>query len=175
MRYCLALLKKESHPRAISKELGTNHTLVIRKLNELKAENVVDSRTEGRNKSFFIKKTAEARNRVFISETQALTGFIAKHPELRSLIDRVWANRSVSLAVIFGSYAKGLENKNSDIDMFVLTDDRKLKKELELLDSRLNVKIGRFYDASNPLIKEIQKAHVIVKGTERYYEETGIF
>lgn len=171
----LALLKKENHPRALSKELGTNHTIIIRRLNELQEENVVDSKKEGRNKSFFIKKTAEARNRVLISELQVLTDFVRKHPELRSLIDRVWANRKVSLAMIFGSYAKGLENKNSDIDLFVLTDDRRLKKELELLDSRLNIKIGRSWDASNPLIREIQKNHVIVKGAETYYGETGLF
>jgi hypothetical protein len=42
----------------------------------------------------------------------------------------------------------------------------------ELLNSRMSVKIGE-YDRSNPLIKEIEKKHVIIKGVEPFYEKIG--
>ena len=78
------------------------------------------------------------------------------------------------MAAIFGSYAKGTAKKDSDIDLYVETEDKTLKRRLELLDSRLSVKTGEF-DANHLLIKEIIKDHVIVKGVERYIEKTWVF
>jgi predicted nucleotidyltransferase len=87
-------------------------------------------------------------------------------------IKNIQQNKKIGLAVLFGSYARGKANKNSDIDIFIETKDRKLKQELELLNSRLSVKIGE-YDRSSPLIKEIEKNHVILKGVEPFYEKIG--
>lgn len=78
------------------------------------------------------------------------------------------------MGVFFGSYAKGLAKKDSDIDIYVETTDKKIKQDLELLDSRLSVKIGK-YNRENLLIKEIEKNHVIIKGVEEYYEKTQFF
>ena len=58
----------------------------------------------------------------------------------------------------------------SDIDIFVETEKREIKKELELINSRLSIKIGK-YDKKNLLIKEIEKNHVIIKGGELFYEK----
>jgi hypothetical protein len=49
-----------------------------------------------------------------------------------------------------------------------------LKQELEQLNSMLSVKIGEF-DRSNPLIKEIEKNHIIIRGAENYYEKIEFF
>ena len=49
-----------------------------------------------------------------------------------------------------------------------------LKKEIELIDSRLSVKIGR-YDRENLLIKEIESNHIILKGIEQFYEKNRFF
>jgi predicted nucleotidyltransferase len=67
---------------------------------------------------------------------------------------------------------RGTANKNSDIDVFIETKDRNLKKQLELLNSRLSMKIGD-YDRESPLIKEIEKSHAIIKGAELFYEKIG--
>ena len=47
------LLKRPNHIRGIAKSLNESHSTVLRKLNNLKKENVVDSITEGKNKAFF--------------------------------------------------------------------------------------------------------------------------
>ena len=78
------------------------------------------------------------------------------------------------MALIFGSYAKSIEKKDSDIDIYIDTEDRKLREEVNRLDSRLSVKIGK-YDKSNLLIKEIEKNHIIIKGVELFYEKNKIF
>ena len=62
------LLNNKNHIRGIAKELNTNHMTVIRKIKELAKENVVDYKEEGKNKTYFLKKTVEAMNYVFSAE-----------------------------------------------------------------------------------------------------------
>jgi predicted nucleotidyltransferase len=164
------LFGEEIHARALAKRLDINHMTVIRNLKELVSENVLEFRKEGRNKVYFLKKNMESRNYEVISELYKLNKILKNYPELRQTIKKIQQNKKIGLAVLFGSYARGTVNKNSDIDVFIETKDRNLKKELELLNSRLSVKIGE-YDRSSPLIKEIEKNHVIIKGAEIFYEK----
>ena len=166
------LFGEEIHARALAKRLDINHMTVMRNLKELVSENVLEFRKEGRNKVYFLKKNMEARNYELISELYKLNKTLEKYPELRKTIKNIQQNKEIGLAILFGSYAKGTANKNSDIDVFIETKDRNLKKELELLNSRLSVKIGE-YDRSSPLIKEIEKNHIIIKGAEIFYEKIG--
>ena len=168
------LLKDKSYVREIAKKLGTNHPVVLRRLNELLKSNVVDFSEAGRNKVFFLKNSIEARKFVFMAEEYALIQVLAKYPLLRNIVEKIQKDRRIKLAVLFGSYAKGLANKKSDIDIYIDTSDISLKKELVMSDSKLSIKIGRL-NKDNPLVKEIEKNHVIIKGVEAYYEKTRFF
>lgn len=169
-----ALLKKENHVRGLAKDLQTNQTTVARKLKELYGENIVDYKREGKNKVFFLKRTLEAKQYACIVELYKLFGVIRNYPRLRTVFEKIRQNSKVSLAILFGSYAKGTANKDSDIDLYIDTTDRNLKKEVELLGTRLSVKIGA-YDRQNLLIREIEKNHIIIKGVEEYYEKNQFF
>ncbi len=80
----------------------------------------------------------------------------------------------IPLALLYGSYAKGLAKKDSDIDLFIETLNTSLKKQLEQRNSSLSVKLGDF-DIKNLLIREIIKDHIIIKGVEMYFDKTGFF
>lgn len=162
----------EFHARALAKKLDTNHMTVSRKLKELLNENALDFRMEGRNKIYFLKKSMEARNYAVMTELYKLNKLLENYPDLRKIIKNIQQNKEIAFAILFGSYAKSTADKSSDIDIFIETKNRSLKQELELLNSRLSIKIGE-YDRSSPLIKEIEKNHVIIKGAELYYEKTG--
>ena len=168
------LLKEDSHARGIAKKININHMMVVRKLKDLLEENVVDFKQEGKNKVFYLKKTSEAIAYLTITESYKLVRLLSKYPELRNIIEKIQNNKKVDLAIIFGSYAKGLAKKESDIDIFIETTDRDLKHSIELIDSKLSVKIG-MYNKENLLINEIDKNHVIIKGIEKYYERRRIF
>ncbi len=157
------------HIRSLARKLNTNQMTILRKLKELEKHNVVDFNFEGRNKVYFLKRTAEAEQFILISEHYKFLKAIKRYPLLRRISSQIRANSKVKLAVLFGSYAKGLANKNSDIDIFVETSSPKIKKEVEAIDTRISVKIGKF-SGQSLLIKEIDKAHVILKGVERYHE-----
>jgi len=168
------LVQERRHARGIASELGTNHMLIARKINELSNENVVDFVQEGKNKTYFLKKTAEARASIFMAENYKLLQTLEKYPQLRNIVEKTQQDRKISLALLFGSYAKGTASKDSDIDIYVESEDPNLRKKLKLLDSKLSVKIGK-YNRDSPLIKEIEKNHVALKGVEYFYEKNRFF
>jgi len=168
------LREQEGYIRGIAKELNINHMTIQRKMAELFSKNVVDFKEEGRNKVYFLRNTIEAKNYVYIAENYKLLRVLIKYPELRRIIEKIQTDKRIKLAILFGSYSKGIARKESDIDIFIETGNRDVKRELNMLDSKLSIKIGK-YKRESLLIKEIKKNHVIIKGIEEYYEKNKFF
>jgi len=164
------LLKADNHVRGIAKKLNESHSTVLRKLNNLKKENVIDSKNEGKNKIFYLKKNLVSRSYLFQAETHKLIKLLRHNPELSIIFEDILKKTDEKLIVLFGSYAKGLAKKDSDIDIYIETKSRSIKKAIEDVHSKINVKIGTF-DTKSPLIKEIIKDHVILRGIEVFYEK----
>ena len=170
----LLLVRGESHLRGIAKSLNESHSTVLRRLNGLVKENVLDYKTEGKNKVFFIKKDLQAKNYVFNAERYKLIKLLSKYPTLRIILEEVLKKSKEKLIILFGSYAKFMAKKDSDIDIYVETKSRKVKKEIEFIHSEIRIKIGDF-DLSSLLIKEIVKNHIILRGVEEFYEKIKFF
>lgn len=170
----LILLRSPLHTRGIAEMLGRSHATVIRRLQDMVGENILDFTLEGKNKVYFLKKSIEGRNAAITAELYRQSRLVADYPLFRGIIRVVLDLQEVQLALIFGSYAKGTAHERSDIDLFIETEDRILKKRLEDQYMALSVKIGPF-DMGNPLIREIMKDHIIVKGVEDYFEKTKFF
>jgi predicted nucleotidyltransferase len=169
-----ALLKSSNHIRGLARAINTSQMTVVRKVEELYKDNVVDFRQEGKNKVVFLKKSLEAKQYAYAVEMQNLLEVLKKYPYLRRIIELVRKNKKISLAMLFGSYAKGNAGKESDIDIYLDTSDSKVKGEIEMIDSRISAKIGK-YDSGSILIKEIEKNHVVLKGIEEFYEKNKFF
>jgi predicted nucleotidyltransferase len=167
----LVLLKGENHLRGTAKQLNESHSTVLRKLNRLAAESVLDYKMEGKNKVFFIRKNLQAKNYVFNAERYKLIKLLKRYPKLDVIMDDILKATKERLIVIFGSYAKFMAKKDSDVDLYVETRNRDVKDQIESIHSRIKVKFGDF-DLSSNLIKEIIKNHVILKGVEEFYEKT---
>ncbi len=168
------LLRGKIHLRELSRKLNINPMTLSRKLKELSDENIVDFKQEGKNKVYFLKKTSEAKSYVFMTENFNLNKLIKKFPFIRSIVEKVQNNKQIDLAVLFGSYVKDNAKKDSDLDLYLETKNKKIKEDIELINSKLSVKIGK-YNKENLLIKEIEKNHVIIKGVEKFYERTEFF
>ena len=167
-------MKTENHVRGLAKALNTNQTTIARKAQELYKDNIVDFKQEGRNKVFFLKKTLEAKQYACFAEAHKLLEAIRKYAQIRRIVEQVSKNEKIHLAALFGSYAKGVATKDSDIDIYIDTKNNRLKEEVELIDSKISVKIGD-YSKDSLLIKEIEKNHIIIKGPELYYEKNKFF
>jgi len=164
------LLRSENHVRGIAKNLGKSHSTILRKLNNLKKENVLDYKIEGKNKIFFLKNNIISKNYIQKAELQKLSTLLRAHPELGLFFEEILKKTDEKLIILFGSYAKGLAKKDSDIDIYIETKNRNTKKIVEDIHSKINVKIGLF-DTKSPLIKEIIKDHIIIRGIEVFYDK----
>lgn len=170
----LLLLKSERHLRGVARQLNQSHSTILRRLKRLQQENVLDFKTEGKNKVFFIKKNLQAKNHVLNAERYKLIKLLKRYPELGVIVEDVLINCRVGLIVLFGSYAKFMAKKDSDIDIYIETMNRKAKEEVEGVHSKIKVKLGKF-DLESVMIKELVKDHVILKGAEEFYEKTKFF
>ena len=168
------LLRQATHPRLLAKKINVNHMTINRRLKDLLGANVVDYSESGKNKTYFLKKSIEARGYVLMAEHYRLIKTIKGHPELRRVIEKIQSHKGIKLAILFGSYAKGLEDEASDIDVYVETKNRRIKNKIESFDGRLSIKIGEF-NKDSLLAKEIEKDHVVIRGVENYYEKTEFF
>ena len=97
-----------------------------------------------------------------------------KHPELSIILEDIKKNFPKGIIILFGSYAKGIPKQNSDIDIYLETNDNKIKDEVKDINSKLSIKIGKF-DTESLLIKEIVKNHIIIRGLEDFYERVEFF
>lgn len=170
----LALLNSDMHVREIAKKLNTPHPTIIRKLKELHDNDTIDFKIEGKNKIYFLKKGLNTIKEIENAENYKLIKLINEYPSLEPIIAKIAKICKEDIILVFGSYAKFKAKKESDIDIYVFTDNLNVIKDIESVNSRINVNIGGF-DNKSPLIKEIIKNHVIVKGVDKYYEKTGFF
>lgn len=170
---CYSIIKhlhiKENHIRSLSKDIGINQMTISRRIKELEDRNIIDFKMEGKNKVYFIKKSVEANEYLFMMEHNKLLDFLKDYPQFRLVIEKIKDDKRIKMALFFGSYVKGTFGSNSDIDIYIDTNNQEIKKQIQLLDSQLSVKIGEF-DINNNLIKEIIDNHIVIKGVERYYE-----
>jgi len=170
----LCLLKEELHGRELAKRVGTSLTRVQGILNDLINKHIVEYTVRGRNHMYELTRNLFARSAILCAEYYALTRILYKHPELEPLFHDILSACKSPLIILFGSYSKRTEQERSDIDLYIETKDPSLKKSLERLHEKLNVKIGPFHE-SDILIQEIIKNHVILRGGERFYELQKFF
>ena len=162
------LRRGPSHIRELAQKLSLSPATVMRILGRLEGERVVDFRTQGKNKSYFLKESIEARTYVLMLEKYKLLRLL-EQPVLRRMVERVKEITRGELVVLFGSYAKGTEKPSSDIDLYVETTNRQLREQIKSISGKISVKIGNL-DKTSELAAEIHKDHIILQNGERYYE-----
>ena len=170
----LRLIKGNVHIRELSKELKVPHSTISRRLFFLRKKSVLDYKTEGKNKSYFLKKNIISRKAIIISENYKCIKTVTRYPILMPIFQDIIEKNKNSLIVLFGSYAKNNPKEESDIDIYIETTDIKVKNEVEKINDLINVKIGKF-NPDDLLIREIIKNHVIISGVEEYYEKIKFF
>ncbi len=167
------LLKKQNlHQREFARILNTNQTSIRRFLIDLMNENIVDFNEIGKSKQYFIKDSLETNIFEIIVEYYKLQKAL-KNIKLRRIIKEITEkieHKKIpfeTIIVLFGSYAKNLEHYSSDIDLYVDSSSKKIKKELEEISIKISVKQGEL-DKENILSKEIIKDHIILNNVSGF-------
>ena len=94
------------------------------------------------------------------------------NPEIKDIVNRyvdvILSNYKVKTIILFGSYAKGTNHKDSDIDIAIVTDDLKcadkFDEELNLMWLRRNIdyriephliEVSDYDNVETPFVQEV--------------------
>lgn len=123
--------------REIASILKISHMSVNRTMRELADMNFVDFVTIGKAHLWKVNSKSYA----FKVLSVLIKGVsIIKEPleDLKNTLLRNLPKTLIKRAVLFGSVAKGLENTNSDIDVFILVKNKRSKEVLEFSIEKLS-------------------------------------
>ncbi len=127
-------------------------------------EKVLLIKKEGRNNKYGLnKKDLRTKMILCLAETNKARIFLEKK-ELKLILDKLLP--LAETLVIFGSFAKNLEKKSSDLDLIAMgvKDKNKFRKFKNIFPKEINVEYAAwntFNNVKNALSVEIKKDHLI--------------
>jgi len=160
----------------IARKKQLNQKTVSNILRSLEKEGMLISTMQGRNRIYFLNlDNTEVIEFISAVEHMRTLQFYKKQPLVKEIAAKILAS-STGIVVIFGSYAKGTEKKDSDLDVFIAGsyDSRKMEKVKEMYGIDISLKhylVHYFRKAlknNDPFIEEIIKEHIILSGTREF-------
>ena len=163
LTYCFTHSDESFYVRELAGLVGEDAGNISRELRKLEAQGLYHSAVRGNLKIYTLNKQyslfKELKGIVF--KTEGVEG------SLRSLVEEC---RSVILAFIYGSYAKGSEGKASDIDLILVghVPVDKITRQIRGLEAKLNREINFTSYTPQEFEKQSQKAgsflNLVLKG-----------
>lgn len=177
MEYFLRDLNRLNYGSRIASEKKMNQKTVSNILNSLEKEGFLKSSMAGKTKQFRFKFSDLSREYINIVENSKTVGFYKKNPKIRDLICKIKPFLN-GIVVIFGSYAKGLQKKDSDLDIFVAGsyDADNIRKISKLYNITINIKSYKENEfimslkEKGILVNEIIKDHILVSKKEGFVD-----
>ena len=149
---------RELHASKIAQILSLPQKTVARKLGRLETVHLLQYRREGKNKYYSLNlKNSFILSLLQIVEAYKEIQFKLRHPELGVLLGELSWQASV---ILFGSYAKGLATKDSDIDLVIFS--QKNKKILDIL-GRFPFPVNVHYVTTSLLGKKLKEQQHLAK------------
>jgi len=161
----------------IAKKKALNQKSVANALLELEREGFLKSKTYGKNRQFFLNfaDLEMVINLLSAAEHLRTIKFYKKNPLAKEVISKIIPLCS-GIVMIFGSYAKGLQRKDSDLDVFVMgrCNEKQIQKISEAYRLEINVKkypeeyFKRLESRKDILLKEVIRNHIIVSDVQHF-------
>ena len=137
----------------------------------LEKAKILKSKTEGKNK-YFSLNLENIKTKSYLQQTEIYQTdlFTEKYPQFKMFLKSLKTNIPI---IVFGSFAKFTADKNSDLDLLIISD-RELKLPFHLLPYKphqINMPEKTLLKAINQqedLIKEIEKNHIILNNHSFY-------
>ncbi len=163
---------KEVYGRALVNKVNISQKGIALMLDELEEEGILKSTKKGNVKFFKLNlEFRQIKGALAIVEITKKSEFLSKHKKLEYMF-----NNDERVVGIFGSYAKGTQKPDSDIDLFIIgkkvVDDYSAKGEK--FDLNISIKylaekeFKELLNSKNTLIKEIVENHVIIFNVEKF-------
>jgi len=181
MKHFLIDYSKEIYGRELVNKVNISQKNIALTLEELEKIGVLSSKIRGNTRFFSLNKSNPLCEKyVLLIEIEHSIRFLEKHLKISHIFERINKEfNNCHIICIFGSYAKGIQKKDSDLDLFVVGDinENNIKKIREDYNLEINIKKGSKSDFvkllknKNPLMNEILENHVLILGYEEFVKE----
>ncbi len=164
--------KREIYGRQLDGKISMSQKGIAITLNRLEKDGILKSRKSGNMKYFRLNwENSEIKDIITTTEIERKVVFLGKNRKLAELF-----RNDERIVGIFGSYAKGTETPESDIDVFIIgkNNGQDYEKSGSLLDVPVSVKhfddseFRNMLKEKNPLCSEIVENHIMIFGTEKF-------
>lgn len=165
---------REYYIREIERILAISPRSVQLALEVLEKKAVLESKLKGKIKLYSLRRTVSAALYAVMAEQYKTIFFIESHPLVAEILAKAKPHIN-GIGLVFGSYAKGLEKKDSDIDLFVAGDCNasEIRRIGKIYGIDVNIKqypleIFEKSIKTDVLLKEILSAHIIFLNSEMF-------
>lgn len=152
--------------REISKASGLALRTTQRVLAGLESARIMKSDVRGKNKYFYLNlENIETKYMLLQAESQRTLAFLEKYPVFRTFLKEI--KNETSPIIVFGSFAKFLAGKMSDVDILIIADE-KIELPAHLLPNKIHEiylsagNLTKAYKAGETLIKKVEENHIIL-------------
>ncbi|MGK0209412.1 MAG: putative nucleotidyltransferase [Patescibacteria group bacterium] len=167
---------QEFYVKEVAEKLSISPRTSQLNLEELEKKAILESKTRGKIKLYKLQDTYQADNHLQITEIYKKIIFCKKNNKMQEIIDQI-AQSTNGIIIIFGSFAKGKERKDSDLDLCIIGKyNRGVINEIsQIYNQEINIKQYTSKEYSNnigtdTLLQEVRKSHIIYKGIEEALE-----
>ena len=167
---------KEYYIRQIHQITGLSPRTAQLLLEDLERKTVLESTTRGKIKTYKLKKSALTKQYIILSELYKRISVMQEDPLLKEIIEKI-TPAIKGIGIIFGSYAKRIQKKESDIDIFIVGEyeSNEIKRISNMYNKDIQIKkyplkIFSNADKKDILINEVLENHIVIKGMEEFVE-----
>ncbi|MBL7056191.1 nucleotidyltransferase domain-containing protein [Candidatus Woesearchaeota archaeon] len=165
---------KEYYIREVERNLKISPRTAQLILEDLENKEVLESKLRGKIKSYKLKLNYTSSKYLTLVEDYKLIQFIEKNLLIKEILEKI-SPLITGIGVIFGSYAKRTNKKDSDLDIFVAGEYN--KKQINRIAKTFGIDISvKAYPMNtfeknlktDVFLKEIAKNHLIFLNTEAF-------
>lgn len=165
---------REYYIREISTVLPISHGTAQTILERLEKKLVLSSSLRGKTRIFRIKPGEIAVQYFVLAEQYKKIAFIEEKHYISEVLHKIDSfTRGITL--IFGSYAKGTETGDSDLDILVAgrCDEKEISRIGKMYDIEINIQVFQKdvflkIDQRDTLLAEVKKHHIGWKNSEQF-------
>jgi len=159
----------------IAKKKKLNQKTVANYLNSLEKEGILKSKIQGKNKLYYLNlenKEILVNFMVAIEHFRTIN-FYEDNLVVKEIFEKI-DSFIEGVVILFGSYAKGLQKKSSDLDILVIggCNEKKIYEISKIYKIDINLKIYPKIE-KDILFEEVLKNHIVLKNAEGFIE--GVF
>ncbi len=170
--------KKSLHLREISRETKIDVKAIQLQLKKLEKINVLSSIIRGRNKDYRLNlNNVTTKYYLVMAEVFISIIYLKKNFLIKKIVEKI-ENKIHEPIILFGSFAKGIPTKESDVDVFIISN-KKIETGLiieatDIVGREISLKSAtrkQFLEGlrnNDPLIKEVVSNHIILKGADEF-------